>query len=899
VSILSTIGATDVRAKWPLYLLPWTLLGLALVAWTATAEKLFDRALATAERGEASPKIEKVINAFRDYLERRPVVRFVYGKPLPLPISYVRGAWESTWRPRVRSALVLGGAMFCLSCNLLLVIRRRGDLDDDDERARRTRIGVAVVLGGGATLLFVLLAIPLATRTVYIADDLFAYNVPIRKFIADSWAHGDIASWCPLLDCGLDLHGEGQAGLDHPWHQFLYRALPLDVAINLEMLGGYAFALAGMTLLLRRWGLGIGPSLFGAFTFAFGSNLRRYFHLNAVGVISHIPWLLLCIDVLAVAPDRRTAAVTRGAISLLTASQLLLGYPQWVWLSSLTEGIYLLICAASSGRPARLLADYVAGKTVGLVLGATQLLPTIDILSSSTRLKNDSAALLQISTEGSLHPLNFLLLICPYAFASSGYIPNAIPESVSSVYVWPKLVGGGLGSNIHEFSHYAGVTPVILAIALLAWPSYAFRVRTFGTRAWAFGGVLIVVGAVLALGRFSPLLPVLVKIPVISIFRCPSRYLTLMTFGLAILASFSLARLGRSGDGWRWPIRSAFLPAAVILAANLAVLALKTGLIRDPNGVLDSHLPRWPMVALNPILALTVLSLFVLTIRGSRWALLLLALVHVADLSFYDLTYLWRSEPTNPTIAELCSTDDIPSSWFQGRIWLTGEDDYYRSNPYTLRGLRVADAYLGMEIRKQLDYKTAAARRVAGVEWVLPKWIIAQARPLAGALPEVRLVPRARLSEDPRNDLAQIDLETTALVDVPVAIGEPLDVLPAEARVIERHNAEYRVKTSAQSAQLLVVSSRYNRGWKAEIDGTPATVVRANGDFTGCAVPAGEHEIHLAWESASHRVGRAVTAAGLVLLALSLALPAGLIPRRNRGRPDVKVGNEDDHVARA
>lgn len=73
-------------------------------------------------------------------------------------------------------------------------------------------------------------------------------------------------------------------------------------------------------------------------------------------------------------------------------------------------------------------------------------------------------------------------------------------------------------------------------------------------------------------------------------------------------------------------------------------------------------------------------------------------------------------------------------------------------------------------------------------------------------------------------------------------------------------------------------------------------MVRANGDFLGCAVPAGEHEIHLAWESASHRAGRIGAAAGLVLLAISLALPAGVILRRDHGQPEMKNRNEDDNV---
>lgn len=878
------------RSDWPIYVAPWILLGVSIAAWISTGERLVESALVRVERGEASPRIQQVVDKFRQSLGYRYDIRFTYGGPLPIPVSYVRKAWESTWRPRAWFVLVLGGAMFCLTCNVLLAAGRRAG--SEQASANRTRVGVAALLGAGAIFLLTQLAMPLSTRTVYTVDDLFSYHIPIRKFIVDSLTRSDTARWCPLLNSGCDLQGEGQAGLDHPWHKFLYRALPLDVAINLELLGGYVFALVGMTALLRRWGLSIGPSLFGAFTFTFGVMYRKYFHLNATGVISHIPWLLLYIDLLAGAPGPRVAAATRAAIALLTASQLLLGYPQWVWISLMAEGLYLMLCAASGGRPARLLAGYFTAKTFGLLLGAIQLVPTIDALLNSKRTASDPQSFLALY---SLHPLNFLLMVCPYA-VTSGFGPSVISEQVFSVYCWPEVMENP-GLNIQELSLYTGLTPVLLLAGGLLAP-FSLHSRPWGSyaRVVVFGSLLAVVGALLALGRFSPLFRLSIHVPVINVFRCPARYAMIMSLGLTVLASFGLERLLRSRQSWRGVVRHVVVPVALILTLNLFALALRVGLIRDSHGVLDSNLPAWPLFALNPILAVTLLGLFVLALRGVRWALPLLALAHVADVSLYDLPLLWRHEPYTRTLAGLCDPDGVPADWYRGRILV---EDSRERNPHIMHGVQVANAYLGLSPRSELDYCRPETLRVAGVGLVLSSWVISEARPIPNPLPEVRLVPRVRQSQDPGRDLATIDAETTALVDVPLAIADRPDVTPGVAHVVARRNAEYRIQTRADSVQLLVVSTRYHSGWKAEVDGAPAGVVRAYGDFLGCAVQAGEHEVHLIWKPASQRIGQAGSSLGMALLTVSLVFPAILRTRRKRGRLEEGKGDTGDDVAGA
>ena len=61
-------------------------------------------------------------------------------------------------------------------------------------------------------------------------------------------------------------------------------------------------------------------------------------------------------------------------------------------------------------------------------------------------------------------------------------------------------------------------------------------------------------------------------------------------------------------------------------------------------------------------------------------------------------------------------------------------------------------------------------------------------------------------------------------------------------------------RVTAPGRQLLVLSESYDEGWMATVGGHPVPVVRVNGDFLGCVVPAGTHQValvfapaHLAW----------------------------------------------------
>jgi hypothetical protein len=76
---------------------------------------------------------------------------------------------------------------------------------------------------------------------------------------ADALRDGDSFAWTSQMFNGFYVHAEGQVGAFHPFHLFLYRFVPLTTAFNVEVIGSYIFAFAGMWLLLQRIGSARSP----------------------------------------------------------------------------------------------------------------------------------------------------------------------------------------------------------------------------------------------------------------------------------------------------------------------------------------------------------------------------------------------------------------------------------------------------------------------------------------------------------------------------------------------------------------------------------------------------------------------------------------------------------------
>jgi hypothetical protein len=736
-------------------------------------------------------------------------------------------------------------------------------------------------LAGG--LLLLALAAPWLAGRVYTADDLGAFHLPLRAFFARQLAAGGSYDWMPGLFSGFYLTGEGQAGVYHPWHQFLYRFLPLPTAMGLECLISYPVMMLGTWFLLgRRLGRG-SAAAFGALLFAFsGFNLLHFVHPNAVAVIAHVPWLLWATDIVLSDSRRRRVAAATAMIALLTGSQLLLGYPQYVWFSLLAEvsyAVWLLIenryaprsgcgfcatCDECVGCTSRTWPRLVIAKGIGLLIGGVQLAPTLDAWWHSTR----PAAAASFSAWGSLHPLNLLQLVAPYLF-----------------------VGRVVGDNTHEFAVYAGAVPLLLVVWLIA------RRRELGSLAslaWAAGG-LAAVALVLALGGYGPLYCAVVWLPLIDTFRFPCRYLVLFQLAVAVLAAIGFlllvqescrarqrrsvgqaANVPRTRPDGR-PARAQqrfwrdFEPLWGVVGLSAAVALVGLGYHRE------AHIASIPEILAGPALLAVAAGLVIAAARGSFGALVLLVVFTACDLGWYGLggAVYPRSALLDQYIASVAVPPGKPEGRVLGSLLRCDEPGTRVGDEMVLAGRQRADGYAGLEPHRQLDYELLSALRVAGVRWVESN---DSTDDIAGLenygdpwmevphpLPRVRLVTRVQTSAEPSIDIARIAPERTALCDVPLALPPSA---PGTAAVTAESPGRMAIDVQCPAKQLLVVAESYHPGWQAAVDGCQRELYRVNGDFMGCLVDGGKHAVMLNFRPDSLQSGWLATWLGLGLLSL-------------------------------
>jgi hypothetical protein len=455
-------------------------------------------------------------------------------------------------------------------------------------------------------LFLLALALPLIQGKIYVENDLGMYHLPTRWYYARCLERGENFMWWNQAANGVFLHGEGQAGLLHPVHWLLYRTLPFETAFNLELLIPYVLCLAGCFLFARRHLSP--PSAWIHAWMVTGSSffLLHFCHTNMVGVMAHLPWMLWLVERLYEGPGEKAQCWPWVGLAMALASQLLLGHPPAVVVSSVILGLWVLTAMPfwkQKGRTGLLVLALLAGS----LLGAVQVLPTLAEAGRSIR--QDWSMEQRVS--GSLHPLNLVQWFAPYFF--DGRVYQAAPSAD-----WRTIEGG----------FYPGsVTLVLAALGVMAGLRAADSRRRF-VLAWLTAGLLCLV---LTLGSYGGLYLLLASVPPFDHMRSPSRFMSGVLFAMGSLAAVGFERLLEHDHAGAVPRAERNAIAALVILAWTPGLwmALAAAPFRGQallGGVL---------ISLAALLAFAAL-------RKSKWAPAVLVILAVIDQGYYGMSMLGK-----------------------------------------------------------------------------------------------------------------------------------------------------------------------------------------------------------------------------------------------------------------
>jgi hypothetical protein len=711
-------------------------------------------------------------------------------------------------------------------------------------RSRGTVLVSWAVWLSAAALLVPFAAIWFGGRVLPLSD-MRGLHLPIRALYSQALRAGDSVLWTPAIFSGTYIHGEGQGGFFYPLRWLTYRWLPLQSAFNLELLLNYVIVFAGTVVLLRRLlPVSLSSAAFGAMSFAFGGfMLLHVSHLNMVGVLAFMPWMIWLTDVILAETNGRTRLWAALALALVVASQWLVGFPQAMYFSLLGTApvaLYRMV----TGRRMAPIAIWAGALALGTAIAAVQILPTLDIAEQSYRARPGPGFTMMYS----LHPVNVLQLWSPYSWPSRVYTVDEPPI-------------------IHEFALYTGA---FCTVALL-WLAVRLRALDRAARQLALAALALgTLALVMAFGRFGWLGPLLVQVPVLSVFRAPARHIVLVHLAMAVLAAITFEDLLAIRQGTRAaPRRLLWVLALPPLAAACVVWAINGGSGWVPS--VDGAAPlRVAALAIVPIAIICVL--FFAVARQWPLALPVLVLAAAGDLAYSGLSFA-LSDP--PTTLDRLVTEPLPPAAAGSYIWRPPE--IVDGDLPAMYGYRLADGYLALSPRRWLDPASTPALRIAGVAWRRDPegWTrVPNPLPRARLVAETAVMPRRLV----RRTLPRLDVNRTAIVeaDVPGLQGPP-----GAAVLLTDRPGLIVVETTAAGRQLLVLTERFHEGWRA-LRGCESAPVRLYGELIGCIVPAGRHTVELRFEPRSFTRGARISLAALLLLACAAA--AGVRATDGRGR---------------
>ncbi len=708
---------------------------------------------------------------------------------------------------------------------------------------------------------------------------------PFLAFTRERLLDGDLPLWTASLNAGQPFLAAYQAAVFSPltWTALLVPLPQATVAIAVLRLlvGG-----VGLFVFVRGLGLSRGAAIVAGTANLMNTYIANWLEHPPGGVPPWLPWMLHAAT--RAADGRRYGP---AGLALATALVLLGGHPHtglFCAAFAAAWGIAAAAAHADRGVRWRRLVAVTGALALGAALAAIQVVPFVEYL-----LHSRGYSWRQFT---GLNPL-----AAPASTMIAALVPRFLGEHTAGTYA------GAL--NYLEQTMYAGIPVLILAAVGLAAPRRDWRAVFFA--ATGVAATLAVYGAPGVIDVISALPLVkgatLTRIPIVAITSA------------IVVAAFGVDALARSAnDAARRRIVIAAGGASLAIAAAILV-ALATQRSFLLRTMLEHETWRWSLWAML-LAAAAVVAVGAFARRDATRQPVIAALAALVALDLFVAARgfhpLQPAERVYPAIAEITRLRGEP-----GPFRVVGAKGALMPNSALVYGVQDIRAYDGLGVRwyadmldvaltwaqahQQHELHSAESRvlDLLGVRYLLapPGFAVDPAhwdRVPATATPlyrNRREAPRAFLADayvvatgnDARRRLRDGGTDVrreVVLAAEPAPADRPERAAAADAigtaRIAAYDHERVTVDTDAPGRRLLVLSDTWFPGWRVTVDGRTAAIARANVAFRAVPVPPGRHRLVFEYAPGSFRLGAAISAAALAVLALWTT-----IAERSRRRP--------------
>lgn len=735
--------------------------------------------------------------------------------------------------------------------------------------------------------------------------DLITIWYPQTEFAVRAVAQGVVPWWNPYVGFGAPALADPTYALAYP-PTWLNLVLQPWTYIRVFVVCHTLFAALGVYLLAKRWGLDrLGAFVSGACFVASGPFMSFPSMFVHFAGLAWVPWVVWAFEGVLISPGPRTALLLGGVGS----AQTLTGSSDMCLMSAIMAAARILAGASKErgGHAATSLLGSVKplilALLVALGLSAVQWLPTAAILRSGSRLQMTQEEKLYWS----VHPALLTNLIVDLDTASLA--------TASAAKAWFE------GRDPFLYSLLLGVGTIVAAGAGLA-TRRSWVVRMLG---W-----LALFCLCCALGRYFVVYPLLAQAPPLSLLRYPVKYTALLALAVALLAGFGVETWAREPTRGTRVVAIASLSIGILVAVAglfvwlnpdamgsiaragairpLALRFLRTAGVALGLAALLLARRRYPSIPWRAWAAVTVALMISELVWGARgtnrvspeesaryrpsWVARLPTgppppRLYVKQPDPRDATSLLRANPDLPmTLAWEFWYQDMVAPQIGGRWALAGSFD----SDLTSLTERNAKLLSGALVKVWGTSQATHLLRIGSVDAIVAPvqepWLGREefAVPSVGREP-LRIygvgdaLPRAYLVSG-RRVAARLDASIPLLLEgrfdptAEALFEDGSDTAPVREFQGSVHIRNWGIdrlelEVSASHPSHLVVTEAYDAGWKAAIDGEPATVRRANLLFRSVDVPAGQHRVLVYYRPASVVWGAAVTVASVVAVGIA------------------------------
>jgi hypothetical protein len=746
-------------------------------------------------------------------------------------------------------------------------------------------------------LSFLVFPLLLLWRSLF-AGEAFFWGTPLLQFVpwqrmaAAMWREGHLPLWNPLVGCGAPLAANYQTAAFYPLN-LLYLLLPAEVALSWTTVLHLALAGWGM----YHWGRAMGLERLPAFTGAMALEGSGFLVARAAlfpSVTFTFPWLAVWLWRAEVLAQRRKVGDALW-LGLALGLGLLAGHAQTAFYGGVLLVAYLVYRSRISNPTLRLWMLILCAFAVGVGLAAVQLLPTAELMLLSHRSGGvgEESALTY-----SLWPWRLITFAVPDFFGNPGR---------HDYWGYP---------NYWEGVGYIGVLPLLLAVEAVIRRKRGNEGADNGLI--CFWVIAAAIALLLALGKNTPVFPFLFRhVPTFDLFQAPARWLAVVTIALAVLASW--------GAQW-WPVgRRGQRRGALGVAVGMSLLIGSLIASRIVQGMPATFGPAtaWLGGLLSAAGALALLRRDAAWWRGVVGGFIVLDLlvfgwsvVPTVDRSLYhngtEVAAYLNDESDAARVywpVDLTQPDSDYGAEYRAKFsYLTFDDfgpydvDYWWGmreallpNVGMLDGVASVNNFEPLLVGRYANVLDAVVEapsllRLTGATHVASdrRWPDGEPVHISGAgvlyrLPDALgrawVVPSARQMDVDKmlEALADPTFDPTAEVLLEHSVADVQYPIPGIQYQVALQDSPNRVTIRAglDRSGYLVLADTWYPGWRAQVDGEPVDILRANYAFRAVWLEAGQHTVEMFYRPIAVRIGGAVTFAALTLFVVGLLLSRG------------------------